>query len=156
MDGRRFDAFARRLSSDLTRRRVVGLLGGAALGVALAAGKDDASAGNKKRCPGGCGVCQRCKRGKCKPHAGAACGAGGKCLANGSCALVCKTPADCPAPCPGCSSPSAEGPSHCAQGVASCEDIPQTCSSTKQCPVGQQCQQTLCGTEDRCCPLCSP
>jgi hypothetical protein len=156
LDDRRFDALVRRLSSDLTRRRVVGLFGGAALGAMLAAGVGgDASAARKKQCVGGCGVCERCKRGKCKPNPGAACDSGGTCLTNGSCAIACTADDDCPSSCSGgCSYPNAEGKKRCVQAV-DCQDIPQNCRSTKACPVGQQCQTTPCYPGKRCYPVCS-
>ncbi|HEX5500715.1 MAG TPA: hypothetical protein VFX03_15875, partial [Thermomicrobiales bacterium] len=133
MDGCQFDDFARRLTSDVTRRRVVGRFGGAALGTIIAMGVDGASVARKKkkrkkkRCKHGCGECRRCKKGKCKPKAGHACGDGGTCLSNGSCALSCKTLEDCPPACFSCAAPNTEGESHCVQNL-SCDDMPRRCS----------------------------
>ena len=80
MDHGTLDALTRSLTDSppgsTTRRTVTRLLGGLALGGPLALlGLREAEAKCKKKC----GVCKRCKKGKCKPKpAGTAC-AGGTC-----------------------------------------------------------------------------
>lgn len=79
------------------------------------------------------------------------------CLNNGSCGRICTIPS---APCPNgcyCSNFTVEGPQHCILAPP-CSDMPQTCASTTECPLGQQCQHTVCGPggslSNRCVPLC--
>lgn len=168
MDASRFDAMTRSLTGDSTRRTLLGLLLGASsatLGVA------DAGA---KKCKKPCGPCKRCRRGRCrrKPN-GTDCGggnvccrgkcleccvsadcdiaAGEECLLNGSCAKRCtQGGTECAPPC-GCSLPNEEGTRHCIANLQACPT--RTCSSTAECPLGQQCQDCLAG-EPVCFPLC--
>lgn len=89
------------------------------------------------------------------------CPPGRTCLSNGSCAEACAGnigPEECPSGCfctdPG--NPSVEGGRHCLTADLRCADIPHVCSSTAECPVGQQCVLTSCGGANphRCVPLC--
>jgi hypothetical protein len=99
MDVHRFDALVRNLTVEGSRRRLLGLLGGTALGGLLATGFDhDAEAKKKKKkCKKKCAECQQCKKGKCKPKAnGTTCSTGfcqdGTCIGEGNCppAQVCE------------------------------------------------------------------
>lgn len=102
----------------------------------------------------GCEVCenQTCVVSACCPK----CPSGQECLSNGSCATVCVEQADCTGCSGGCSFASVEGPQHCIESVFACENIPQVCTSTSECPIGQHCQPTTCFDEKRCFPLCNP
>jgi hypothetical protein len=57
---------------------------------------------------------------------------------------------------PGCScSVSVEAPSYCRQSAPFCEQLPQMCMSTVQCPLGQHCFDTSATCDsDRCATLC--
>jgi hypothetical protein len=91
MDLARFGRFARSLFAASTRRAMFGLGAAGLLGVLGGVlGPDDADAKkkkgkNKKKCKKKCGLCQVCKKGKCKNAAGRPCGAGQQCLADGTC-----------------------------------------------------------------------
>jgi hypothetical protein len=74
----------------------------------------------------------------------AACPAGKVCLSNGSCSTPCPNFGVCPAGC-SCTPPNGEGAQICAQNEASCADLPQPCTTTTDCPVGQHCITTGCG-----------
>jgi hypothetical protein len=83
------------------------------------------------------------------------CEAGQNCLANDSCATACTLGSTvCGGGCT-CSVENMEGLHHCVETVF-CDDIPQTCASTAECPRGQQCQRVVCngGLATRCVPLC--
>ena len=81
------------------------------------------------------------------------------CLVNGSCAETCKglvtTPNECPADCHCGFGPiegsTSFGPFHCIvnnpdTGASMCDRYIQTCTSTTQCPKGQECQIVIgCG-----------
>ena len=129
MDGKRFDAFAKGVFSQITRRRAVGSLAGGTLVTLGLADPEAAYTAKSKKCKGGCGLCEKCdkgsckrnnngkkacKAGKCKTTTGATCTSteGGLtfsatcqsdsrcCLPTGSpCALLCPNPA---LPCPAC------------------------------------------------------
>ncbi len=85
------------------------------------------------------------------------------CLVNGSCAETCVCgPNGCEPACPegcGCGLGSVEGAHYCVPVVGgTCAEVPPTCVSTANCPVGQHCQVLPCGpggaNESRCAPLC--
>ena len=80
-----------------------------------------------------------------------ACTDGQQCLSNGSCATVCSAALSCRSGCE--CSPSVEGPSHCRPFPLTCEQAPQSCTRTAECPLNHQCQETGCGST-RCVPLC--
>lgn len=88
MDASRFDTATQRVSGLLTRRRGLGLL--SALGVSLAMGSNDASAGKRKKgnnrkkkfCK--CSACSRCVKGKCLPADDGTTCSTGVCI-NGTC-----------------------------------------------------------------------
>jgi hypothetical protein len=88
------------------------------------------------------------------------CTDGKQCLSNGSCAALCDFDLqNCPAGC-FCGLPSTEVSSRCISGAAAtCEEIPQSCTSSAQCPQGQHCQDVPCGpggmVVHRCVPLCT-
>jgi hypothetical protein len=101
-------------------------------------------------CAAGCGS----RRDSCGAAIVCLCPTGQVCLSNGSCATRCN-PGTCPTGC-GCSDPSAEGPRHCGRGGTGCQSIPQSCTSTAECPLGEHCQETVfCGLGKRCVPLCA-
>jgi len=114
---------------------------------------DEANCG---ACGAACGAGETCQDAVCcaTTVCGPTCCDAGQdaCLLNQSCAETCTpTGAACPQGC-GCF-PSVEGPYHCiASGNPTCDDIPQVCSSTADCPPGQHCQETGCGA--RCLALC--
>lgn len=82
MDGSRFDALNRALGQTLSRRRLSGLLSGSGLGVLGLLGATDPVAA---ACDPPCGVCQRCRDGRCKPKPNdTPCKVDGRCL-NGRC-----------------------------------------------------------------------
>jgi hypothetical protein len=160
MDESRFDTVARALNGLPSRRAIAGglvaMLGFSTspfLGELGAKKKRKHKKKRKQTCPV-CGECETCINGACKPApGGTACGEGGQCLTNGSCAEIC-TPGSCGLACT-CGMPSVEGPLYCTAPVAIC-DQPQQCATTADCPLGSQCQWTpACGiNESRCIPLC--
>jgi hypothetical protein len=160
VDATRFDRLARALSGVTSRRGASRALAGLALigGMSSRPGLDLALAGKKrkKKCKKTCGPCRTCKKGKCKPNT-AACRKGQVCLGNGSCAIACGTDGSiCGAVgCGGACPQSIEGSGQCAQGFPTCDLIPQVCASTKECPVGQHCEETGCPGTFRCVPLCT-
>jgi hypothetical protein len=89
------------------------------------------------------------------------CPAGKSCLGNGSCSRTCAVPGDpgdCPAGCL-CGSFALEGGVQCRpRTIIQCEQVPQLCNATSQCPLGFFCGQTGCGPdsapEGRCIPVC--
>ncbi len=129
MDVHRFDTLVRAFSTQGSRRRVLGLLGGTALGGLLATGFDhDAEAKKKKKkCKKKCAECKQCKKGKCKPKANGTPCSTGTC-ANGVCACaedqVCELAETC----------CTEG-INCITDVCFCgEDQQEVCS----CPAGDE------------------
>jgi hypothetical protein len=100
----------------------------------------------------------RCGRAidNCRKPVACACPVGKSCLLNNSCASACSAPETCP---PGCTClfPAVEGGMYCISLAVSCATVPQVCTSTVQCPLGQHCMLTGCGVsgpENRCVPLC--
>jgi hypothetical protein len=109
-------------------------------------------------CAGRCGVI----RNNCQDPVACTCGPGQSCLPNTSCIQVCPgTGEGCPAGCR-CGAPLAENPEllHCTEGespTASCDDLPQECGTSADCPQGFLCAAlaNVCGT-NRCikgCPI---
>jgi hypothetical protein len=81
-----FERLIRALTTDSTRRTLLGLGGAGLLG---ALGLDDAAAKkkgkNKKKCKK-CGPCKTCKKGRCRPKTdGTVCGSGGQYCQAGAC-----------------------------------------------------------------------
>jgi hypothetical protein len=104
MEMQRFDALARHFGQGGSRRHLLGLLSGTALGGLIAAGlASDADAKKrkkKKKCKK-CGECQTCRKGRCKAKVdGTACSlgscAGGVCTCPDE-ATCCTNSDDCPA-----------------------------------------------------------
>ena len=89
------------------------------------------------------------------------CAVGKTCLGNGSCSRTCVVrgvPGDCPAGC-GCGIPAVDGGIHCIPlSISQCDQIPQVCTVTAQCPVGTFCGNAPCGPDStdqgRCIPVC--
>ena len=162
MDSHRFDAFARMLTDGRSRRGLVRLLAGLALGV-LVSSRPEESWAESGKCKKKCGPCQKCDRGKCEKKNGKTRRKPGKCKpkANGTpctsgvcqdgicdCAPgqqrsggVCATPPNC------------VGQNQlCTQGVTSC------CSNTcfdpcVSCEPACACSTTgeACNTSADCC-----
>ena len=104
----------------------------------------------------------RCGRttNNCKKAVACACPAGKLCLINDSCSRLCDGEViPCPANCE-CGVPAVEGGTHCfPAAIQKCEQVPQVCTSTSQCPIGHFCGIADCGPagalEGRCIPVCS-
>jgi hypothetical protein len=145
MDTIRFDALARQIGTATIRRRGLFLMAALGIGGLYLIDPDPAAA----KCTPKCGVCKRCKKGKCrrKPR-GSSC-PGGMCLSNGSCGIPCETVDDCPTFC--LCADNTEGQGFCHQTNTVC-GVHDTCSRTKDCPRGQQCQD--CEGADHCLLLC--
>jgi hypothetical protein len=95
-----------------------------------------------------------------KPVTCPSCAAGKSCVAeNGSCSQSCDIfgPDICPAGCSCSVQPATGGSAQCVPAGAffPCEQIPQVCTSTAQCPLGSFCgaMTGVCGT-NRCVPVC--
>lgn len=167
MDASRFDDTVRAFVADSSRRSLFGLAIAGGLTLAWpSAGR--ARKPRKKKC----GICEKRKRGKCKPKPNDTvcgegkvcrngrcecqqpCGNGLECFANGSCARRCPASFDCGAGC-GCGLPSAEGPQYCAFNEGGCEEFTQGCESTADCPIGLYCVPSNCALppRNRCFPL---
>jgi hypothetical protein len=145
MDTTRFDALAKRIGAASTRRGVLLLLGALGTG-GLGLADPDTAAG---KCKEKCGTCKRCKKGKCRrKRTGASC-PGGKCLSNRSCGIPCTTDDECPVGC--LCAKNTEGQRFCHQSNTLCS-VHDTCSRTKDCPRGEQCQ--TCNGADHCLVLC--
>src|SRR5215213_8176903 len=143
---KRFDALARSLAPGPSRRGLLATVtSGLLAGLGLTLTRDDATA----KCKKPCGVCKRCKKGKCKRKpAGAAC-PGGSC-ADGKCvpaADPCPTScapinAACVAGCPG--SCCAGGQCGCVNGTCTCRRL--TCGGEDESCVNKaDCCQGSCG-----------
>ncbi len=134
MDDVRFDALVRSLPMSSNRRGAfAALLGGALGGISLIQAAARKKSKKKKKC--------RCRGGR-------------KRLSNGSCAKVCDDASDCALAC-ACPTASIEGARYSTADVGfDCTKIPQSCSTTAQCLLGQYCRFVqLCGS-NRCTPLC--
>lgn len=66
MDAERFDAIAKALTSESTRRRTLGGLAGGALVALGLADPEDAWSQKSGTCPSTCGLCERCDEGRCR------------------------------------------------------------------------------------------
>jgi hypothetical protein len=104
-----------------------------------------------------CGACAACQNGACVTTSGAACGSGGTCLANRSCAVTCDSTGQ--GPCPGdCSCIlTLDGQFQCFPNTTDPCSLTQQCSSTAECPPGQSCLGIDCPflLGHRCAPLCT-
>ena len=149
MDGFRFDALTRALSSAGSRRALAAGFAGA-LGMLPRVAPDDAAA-RKKPCP----PCKKRKQGKCKKKLpdGTACPNGGTCQ-SGRC--VAATPGGCPSgqkPCAGRCIPSNQccTNSDCPALRPSCEQGACTCPPERPllCPGSNDCQQCCTVTDCR-------
>jgi hypothetical protein len=109
-------------------------------------------------CAGRCGAA----RNNCQQTVACTCAPGQSCLPNTSCLQVCPGIGEgCPAGCR-CGAPLAENLEllHCTEGespTASCDDLPQVCGTSADCPQGFLCAAlaNVCGT-NRCikgCPV---
>ena len=183
MDDHRFDALARTLRS--RRTAVAGVLGGltALLGLAVpeeAVGHNALArcrripSGTRRQaclrrarahnrtchpqpvavtCAGRCGLWNN----NCGLAVACQCPTGLTCLSNGGCGRVCDPDFGiCPDGCV-CAQPSTEGPTVCQPSGLTCEQIPQICSSTAECPLGWFCQTNSCfgPPNNRCTPACA-
>lgn len=86
------------------------------------------------------------------------CAAGRDCLSNKSCARNCAGGGQCGSG-NGCwCSGLIDGGQYCLSGQPKCNEIPEVCGSTADCPVGHACIRTGCGAggtiSNRCFPLC--
>lgn len=83
------------------------------------------------------------------------CPGGQSCLANGSCASNCELsgPLGCPEDCV-CFGPEVDNGKRCIPIPLPCDQIPQVCTSTVDCPLGTFCLVGPCDDENRCVPLC--
>lgn len=155
MEIQRFDALARQLSQGGSRRRLLGLFGGTALGGLMATNAGPEAEAKKKKKKKSCkkkkcGECQVCQKGKCKPKPnGTACTDGtcenGVCIGDGNCPpeRICELSETC---CP--------EPIEDVNGVGICESASRLCS----CPAGDQvCSGTegsqCCLSDDECSPI---
>ncbi len=185
MDTKRFDAFTRSLSAGEPRCSVLAGVGSGLLAaLPLTFGGEDTAAKkkgkNKKSCrKKRCGECSTCKRGKCGPNAdgsdcggpcreclggacraktGTTCFTSGSCLSTGDCGATCRLAMDdCPAGCT-CHT-TAEGEVTCIKNAVpdTCDAVPQTCTSSRNCPQGQVCKATGCFPNPyRCIEVCNP
>lgn len=109
-------------------------------------------------CAAGCGT----RSNNCGQPVVCACPTGQACLSNGSCGRACTAGMApfCPGECACPFGPSTEGPSYCVPTGSTCEQAPQSCSSTAECPDDHYCLETAaCGPgnskANRCVPLCT-
>jgi len=108
-------------------------------------------------CAAGCGT----RSDTCGGTVSCPCPAGQDCLGNGSCARTCNSATqNCPMGCRCSGARSAEGAVICTpQSVVTCDQVPQPCTTSTECPQGSVCQFTPCGaggtTAFRCMPVCN-
>jgi hypothetical protein len=108
-------------------------------------------------CAAGCGT----RSDTCGGAVDCPCPAGQDCLGNGSCARTCNPVAqNCPTDCRCSGARSTEGAVICTpKTVVTCDQVPQPCTTSAECPQGTVCQVTGCGaggTETtRCVPVCN-
>lgn len=117
-------------------------------------------------CGGVCGVACSvdlvCQDGTCVCASGVACQtrccrSGQVCLANGDCARICTSAADCPSTCD-CAFVGLDGQRYCIPSGLTCSQVPQVCGgpTTPPCPQDHECLFLLtCFSESRCVPFCS-
>jgi hypothetical protein len=158
MEIQRFDAIARRLGQDGTRRRLLGLFGGTALGGLMATtfGPEGEATRKKKKKKKSCkkkkcGECQVCQKGKCKPKpddtpcSDGTC-EGGVCIGISNCPSdqVCEEAGICCTPGIVCGG----GACYCDNGefpVCSCPAGDQVCQGTQTdscCLPGDDCDES--------------
>lgn len=179
MDSNRFDSLTRSIGS---RRTVLSGALAALLGWTATEETEAQPKSRRRQCKGGKKLCRgrcvskrkccrdsECPRGAFCSNSGncictteccknSDCETGSRCLKNGSCAKICNfSTLLCPGDCP-CSFQTAENQQHCVESRGTCDGISKKCTSSAQCPEGQQCQQTPCGPDNtvvlRCFPLC--
>src|SRR4051794_27223989 len=174
MDGRGFDRWTAALAGSPTRRQALGLLGALGLAGVLGQVETDAKHHKKKHkkkdgesppasppvcvpepqtttCGGNCAT----NPNNCGQIVTCPCLGTKACLSNGSCATACSGDGDCPSGCI-CRVGDA-GDSHCMSSPGACEQIPQSCTTTAQCPVGTHCVVAACPPGNltlRCVPVC--
>jgi hypothetical protein len=66
MDSNRFDAIAKSLITEMSRRRTLGGLVGGTLGVLGLGGADEIQSAKSGKCKQTCGLCEDCAKGKCR------------------------------------------------------------------------------------------
>jgi hypothetical protein len=145
MDSARFDRLAKMLGTLSTRRAGLSLLSALGLGGALVVDVE-AKKHKKKKCKKGCPICQKCKKGKCKPQPdGTACGGGATCQGGQCiCPTECCADADCGA-CETCET---------GQCVNDCRNDQVCDGDTCVCPDGQKECQGACIDDSECCGAC--
>jgi hypothetical protein len=164
MDSLRFDDLVRTLARRPSRRQVVRLLTGSALGTVLLSRQGEREVARahdaSRRCkriddPRRRRRCRRKAQRHDRNHPGEpcpACPAGQHCLANGGCALPCSGAGrgSCPDACL-CADANAEGQRYCIFSNTTC-DVHTRCEQTANCPANEQCAD--CGGNGHCLTLC--
>ena len=141
---RSFDELARGLASGtVTRGKALRLMGAALVGGTLASlGIGEAAADECKRNGKACKKHTQCCSGNCVNGTCAGCPSGRVLLSNGTCAIPCDNPADCPncgAPLGAiCSFANEPGGPFCSGARAG------LCGSDGSCPTGQFCSGNRC------------
>lgn len=107
------------------------------------------------------GRCSGVAVNNCRKRINCTCPAGKRCLSNGSCAAICGPGfPDCTGDC-GCSGPEVGGGFICRPAtVSQCEQVPEVCTTTADCPLGSFCFSQACvgsggALENRCFPHCA-
>jgi hypothetical protein len=102
-------------------------------------------------CAAGCGT----RSDNCGRIVVCPCATGQHCLSNGSCATECPVSNfSCSTGNCICSLPSKDGPRFCRKTYSTCASVPQQCTTTSGCPLGQYCGPVDC-SGSRCLPLCT-